>query len=95
MDEKELSAVIVEIQEMERCFDILSGKTAEDIRRDPELKRQLERLEKYYVNGRWLEAYTLDEQGRLPKDLKRGVLSQDGVYDLLSALKGEKDEKAL
>lgn len=84
----DLRELIATVREMERCFDILSGKTAEDIRRDPELKRQLERLEKYYVNGRWLEAYTLDEQGRLPKDLKRGVLSQDGVYDLLSLLKG-------
>lgn len=88
MDDKELFAMIAEIREMERCFDILSGKTAEDIRRDPELKQLLQRLEEYYVNGRWLKAYTLDEQGRLPKDLKRGVLSQDGVYDLLSALKG-------
>ena len=88
MDDKELSAVIAEIREMERCFHILSGKTAEDIRRDPELKQLLQQLEEYYVNGSWLEAYTLDEQGRLPKELKRGVLSQDGVYDLLSALKG-------
>ena len=88
MDDEELSAVIAEIREMERCFHILSGKTAEDIRRDPELKQRLQRLEEYHVNGSWLEAYTLDEQGRLPKELKRGVLSQDGVYDLLSALKG-------
>ena len=88
MDDKELSAVIAEIRKMERCFHILSGKTAEDIRRDPERKQLLQRLEEYYVNGSWLEAYTLDEQGRLPKDLKRGVLSQDGVYDLLDSLKG-------
>ena len=27
MDDKELSAVIAEIREMERCFHILSGKT--------------------------------------------------------------------
>ena len=88
MDDEELSAVIAEIREMERCFHILSGETAEDIRRDPELKQLLQRLEEYYVNGRWLEAYTLDEQGRLPKEPKRGVLSQDGVYDLLDSLKG-------
>ena len=87
MGDKELSAVIAEIREMERCFHILSGETAEDIRRDPERKQLLQQLEEYYVNGRWLEAYTLDEQGRLPKELKRGVLSQDGVYDLLDSLK--------
>ena len=88
MADKGAHAVICEVQEMERCFDILSGRTAEDIRRDPELQKLLEQLEAFYVNGKWLKAYTLDEQGRLPKDLKRGILSQDGVYDLLSALKG-------
>ena len=25
-----------------------------------------------------------DEDGKLPADLKRGVLSEDGIYDLLS-----------
>ena len=26
----------------------------------------------------------LDEAGKLPKDLKRGVLSEDAVYDLIT-----------
>ena len=28
--------------------------------------------------------YEADEAGKLPADLKRGVLSEDAVYDLLS-----------
>ena len=40
----------------------------------------------YYESGQWLRDYELDEQGLLPPDLKRGVLSQDGVYDLLEDL---------
>ena len=35
----------------------------------------------------WLFS-AVDEKGLLPKDLKRGVLSQDAVYDFLSSLKG-------
>ena len=37
-----------------------------------------------YYGCDWLKDYEDDETGKIPKDLKRGVLSQDGVYDLLT-----------
>ena len=37
-----------------------------------------------YYGGDWLKDYEADEVGNIPKDLKRGVLSQDGVHDLLT-----------
>ena len=37
-----------------------------------------------YYGGDWLKDYEDDEVGKIPKDLKRGVLSQDGVHDLLT-----------
>ncbi len=37
-----------------------------------------------YYGGDWLKDYESDEAGDIPKDLKRGVLSQDGVHDLLT-----------
>ena len=40
----------------------------------------------YYFGGQWLLDYQADERGELPKDLKRGVLSEDGVWNLLSEL---------
>lgn len=40
-------------------------------------------LTAYMDSGDWLRDYTADEQGRIPKDMKRGVLSQDGLYNLL------------
>lgn len=40
-------------------------------------------LKEYYDSGQWLEDYTADENGEFPPDMKRGVLSQDGLYDLL------------
>ena len=67
---------------MERIFDTLiwqSKNTPNNI--DEALKRKLIR---YYEGIGWTLDYSLDEAGMLPKDLKRGVLSQDGVYDLLS-----------
>ena len=38
----------------------------------------------YYQNGLWLQDYECDERGELPEGLKRGILSQDGLYNLLS-----------
>ena len=40
-------------------------------------------LVEYYESGQWLRDYEADERGELPRDLKRGVLSQDGLWDLL------------
>lgn len=48
-----------------------------------DLEEKLDMLEDYYTSGQWLDDYEADEQGLLPADLKRGVLSQDALYDLL------------
>ena len=42
----------------------------------------------YYFGGQWLLDYQADERGELPKDLKRGVLSEDGVWNLIAELEG-------
>ena len=55
----------------------LTGCTASH---DPE---KLRILEAYYTSGAWREDYEADERGELPSDLKRGILSQDALYDLL------------
>ena len=47
----------------------------------------LDVLEAYYVSPQWMQDYEDDCAGRLPGDLRRGVLSEDAVYDLLSAKK--------
>ena len=41
-------------------------------------------LREYYENGQWLRDYEADERGELPRELKRGVLSQDGLWNLLN-----------
>ena len=38
----------------------------------------------YYGSGKWLKDYEDDEKGKLPKNLKRGVLSEDAVYDVIT-----------
>ena len=41
-------------------------------------------LEEYYGSNEWKQDFADDEAGRLPTDLKRGVLSEDGIWNLLS-----------
>ena len=41
-------------------------------------------LEQYYGSEVWKQDFADDEAGRLPTDLKRGVLSEDGIWNLLS-----------
>lgn len=43
----------------------------------------LKELEDYYTSPEWKADYAADEAGLLPAGLKRGVLSQDGISDLL------------
>jgi hypothetical protein len=44
----------------------------------------------YYENGEWLRDYEMDECSLLPKDLKRGILAQDAVYDFLEQIRRAK-----
>ena len=41
-------------------------------------------LEGYYGSKEWKQDFADDEAGLLPADLKRGVLSEDGIWNLLS-----------
>ncbi len=44
---------------------------------------EISRLEAYYTGRQWKEDLAADEEGRLPADLKRGVLSEDAVFNML------------
>lgn len=48
------------------------------------LNDDLEVLDQYYGSDEWKQDLAADEAGRLPRDLKRGVLSEDGLWNLLS-----------
>lgn len=44
-------------------------------------------LDEYYGSGEWRQDIEDDEAGKLPQDLKRGVLSEDGIWNLLADCK--------
>lgn len=86
-NEFEITAVISRIKKMEYYFDTILNiihNKPELLISDPLIKNMLDELIDYYGNGQWLSDYECDERGELPENLKRGVLSQDGVYNLFS-----------
>ena len=79
-------ALIDRVSEMEEIFDALTCllRTCPDaFRMDSSARTLLTRLTEYYEGGQWRSDFEADEAGLLPRDLKRGVLSEDGVYNLL------------
>lgn len=78
---------ISRIQAMEEKLDkAIEAVTALDeaLENFKAVSSDVEELIAYYESGLWREDYEADEEGKLPADLKRGVLSEDGIYNLLA-----------
>lgn len=49
-----------------------------------EAQTAIRELSAYYGGDEWKKDFADDEQGLLPQDLKRGVLSEDSVWNVLA-----------
>jgi len=49
-----------------------------------EAQEALHQLNTYYGSDEWKQDFADDEAGLLPNDLKRGVLSEDGIWNVLT-----------
>lgn len=87
MEQRVIADAVARVRQMEVVFDTLQNAAARPgaVRR-PVFRALLAQLVRYYEDGRWMGDYQLDEQGLLPPDLKRGVLSEDGIYNFLCEL---------
>ena len=77
---------IERIKYMEEIFDKSSeviNKVMIALSDYSDIMDDLKELTSYYESSDWQKDYEEDEAGNLPRNLKRGVLSQDGVYNLL------------
>ena len=61
------------LENLEEALDAFEG-----------IQEDVKELAAYYEDDDWREDFEADEAGKLPADLKRGVLSDDGIYDVLS-----------
>ena len=77
---------IERISHMEKCFDdsrVAIDRLSRALEEYRNVQGKIRELEGYY-SGEWRNDFEDDEAGKLPPELKRGVLSEDAVYDLLS-----------
>ena len=78
---------IERITQMEECLDASEKairELSEALSAFEAAQPQYRRLSDYYGSDAWMQDYEDDEAGKLPQGLKRGVLSEDAVYDLIT-----------
>ena len=78
---------LARIKQMEQCLDKASVavmQLSEALDKYVDVQEAIAKLGEYYGSEEWKQDFADDEAGRLPKDLKRGVLSEDGIWNLLS-----------
>lgn len=68
--EKVLNRLLDNLQKAEAALDSYA-----------EITSDVAILDKYYSGAEWWADLAADEEGRLPEDLERGVLSEDGIYN--------------
>ena len=82
------------IEEMEKHFERASevvdrlSSTLDDYAK---VQESIKALEAYYGSKEWKKDFRDDEKGLLPPDLKRGVLSEDGIWNLLEEVRELKE----
>ena len=84
---------IERITDMEQCFDRVDRalRTLEEaVDTITSLEDDILKLDAYYSSDEWKADFRSDELGLLPQDLKRGVLSEDAIWDLLGRVDGVK-----
>ena len=75
------TARIRKYEKMMNEASLMLDDYSENYRR--KLGNRIRKLEQYYLSDEWKSDYKADEEGRLPRNLKRGVLTEDGIYNLL------------
>ena len=91
-DTKEIAEAMRRVGEMEQLLDRLNYLISKMEKPRPskalikeylEFQQDVKKLDKYYASAEWKKDFEMDEQGVFPPDLKRGVLSEDAIYDAL------------
>ena len=85
---------IERIKKMERCLDRTSQavmRLSAALDEYAEAQDALRQLSDYYGSDAWKQDFTDDSAGLLPRDLKRDVLSEDAVWNLLEDVRDLKE----
>lgn len=78
---------IERIKQMEERLDAVSAAVEQltaALDKYQQVADSLAELNAYYGSDLWKQDFAADEAGQLPHDLKRGVLSEDGLWNVLA-----------
>ena len=92
-DHQRLSDRVERIMHYESLLRALLELLSDEAALDPAARELADALADYYASEAWKGDYAADEAGQLPRDLQRGVLSEDGIYNALEAYR-ERTERA-
>ena len=82
------------IEEMEKHFECVSevvARLSDALDDFAKVQESVKALEAYYGSKEWKKDFRDDEKGLFPTDLKRGVLSEDGIWNLLEDIRALKE----
>lgn len=88
---------ILRIEEMEERMDRVlaaAGELERALEAWEAVRTDREALGAYYESPLWREDFEADEAGELPRELKRGVLSEDGLWNLLELARELEERRA-
>ena len=77
---------MLRIIQMEEIYERIQQKAnalEQAISEYEELQSEIEKLEVYYTSQDWKNDFAMEERGEIPQGMQRGILSEDGIYNLL------------
>lgn len=85
MEKEYIERSVKRIKELESVFDEVSKTLKEEPIKlnNTEYQNKIKILVDYLDSGMWLKDYELDEKGLIDQSVKRGILSEDGLYNLI------------
>ena len=78
--------LIERVRSMEEDFKMvrdIMNEMEEAVSRFESVQEHIEHLSSYLEDGQFLKDFEADDRGELPKDMPRGVLSEDALFELL------------
>ena len=80
-----MGELTLRVTKMENILDDLTEIVEKSYETMNDLKSNLDKLKtlKEYYDSQYMKDFIADERNEIPKDLKRGVLSEDAVNNLL------------
>ena len=86
---------IERITYMEQILDEVTeavSSLTEALEKYSTIQDKLQELSAYYGSEQWRQDFDDDSAGEIPSNLKRGVLSEDAVYNLLADISDLKEQ---